>query len=218
METGYDIIFFWVARMMMLGLELTGREPFHTVYLSGLIRDPEGQKMSKTKGNVVDPLGVIDETGADALRFALIHGATPGNDQRFGAGEARARPQLRQQALERDALRGRARGPPTHPRRRRAAAARSRATSARPSAGCCRVPRPRSAAVDAAMAGYAFGEVTRLLYEAIWNEYCDWGLELAKVRLADERARPARRARRPGGRSSRCSTRTCGCSTRSCRS
>ena len=84
METGYDIIFFWVARMMMLGLELTDGEPFHTVYLSGLIRDPIGQKMSKTKGNVVDPLGVIDESGADALRFALIHGATPGNDQRFG--------------------------------------------------------------------------------------------------------------------------------------
>ena len=84
METGYDIIFFWVARMMMLGLHLTDREPFHTVYLSGLIRDPYGQKMSKTKGNVVDPLGVIDESGADALRFALIHGATPGNDQRFG--------------------------------------------------------------------------------------------------------------------------------------
>src|SRR5439155_14093250 len=69
----------------MLGIEFTGSEPFHTVYLSGLIRDPEGQKMSKTKGNVVDPLGVIDESGADALRFALIHGATPGNDQRFGA-------------------------------------------------------------------------------------------------------------------------------------
>ena len=87
METGYDIIFFWVARMMMLGLQLTDREPFHTVYLSGLIRDPEGQKMSKTKGNVVDPLGVIDETGADALRFALIHGATPGQDQRFGTAK-----------------------------------------------------------------------------------------------------------------------------------
>ena len=58
METGYDIIFFWVARMMMLGLHLTDDEPFHTVYLSGLIRDPYGQKMSKTKGNVVDPLGV----------------------------------------------------------------------------------------------------------------------------------------------------------------
>ena len=84
METGYDIIFFWVARMMMLGMQLTGEAPFHTVYLSGLIRDPDGQKMSKTKGNVVDPLGVIDETGADALRFALIHGAAPGQDQRFG--------------------------------------------------------------------------------------------------------------------------------------
>ena len=87
METGYDIIFFWVARMMMLGLTLTDQEPFHTVYLSGLIRDPDGQKMSKTKGNVVDPLGVIDESGADALRFALIHGAAPGIDQRFGAAK-----------------------------------------------------------------------------------------------------------------------------------
>src|SRR5262249_50940971 len=84
METGYDILFFWVARMMMLGLQLAGDVPFRTVYLSGLIRDPEGQKMSKTKGNVVDPLGVIDQSGADALRFALIHGATPGLDQRFG--------------------------------------------------------------------------------------------------------------------------------------
>ena len=60
------MLFFWVARMMMRGLELTEVEPFHTVYLSGLIRDPEGQKMSKTRGNVVDPLGVIDEAGADA--------------------------------------------------------------------------------------------------------------------------------------------------------
>jgi valyl-tRNA synthetase len=84
METGYDIIFFWVARMMMLGLHLTGEEPFHTIYLSGLIRDPLGQKMSKTKGNVVDPLGIIDEAGADALRFAVIHGAAAGQDQRFG--------------------------------------------------------------------------------------------------------------------------------------
>ncbi len=85
METGHDILFFWVARMMMLGLQLTDREPFHTVYLSGLIRDAEGQRMSKTKGNVVDPLAVMEESGADALRFALIHGATPGLDQRFGA-------------------------------------------------------------------------------------------------------------------------------------
>ena len=144
METGYDIIFFWVARMMMLGLELTDAEPFHTVYLSGLIRDPLGQKMSKTKGNVVDPLGVIDESGADALRFALIHGADAGQRPAVRHGQARARPQLRQQALERDPL-----------RRRSAAGRRSRrtpsggcptpTTSARPSAGCCRAPprRPR---------------------------------------------------------------------------
>ncbi|HLO35352.1 MAG TPA: valine--tRNA ligase, partial [Candidatus Deferrimicrobium sp.] len=84
LETGWEIIFFWVARMVMLGIELTGEPPFHTISLSGLIRDPEGQKMSKTKGNVVDPLAVMEEAGADALRFALIHGATAGQDQRFG--------------------------------------------------------------------------------------------------------------------------------------
>ena len=85
METGYDIIFFWVARMMMLGIHLTGEAPFHTVYLSGLIRDPYGQKMSKTKGNSVDPLETIEEVGADALRFALVNGTAPGNDSRLGA-------------------------------------------------------------------------------------------------------------------------------------
>jgi valyl-tRNA synthetase len=85
METAYDIIFFWVARMMMLGIHLTGEAPFHTVYLSGLIRDPYGQKMSKTKGNSVDPLETIDEVGADALRFALVNGTAPGNDARLGA-------------------------------------------------------------------------------------------------------------------------------------
>ena len=86
METGYDIIFFWVARMMMLGEWLTGREPFSIVYLHGMVRDPDGAKMSKTKGNVVDPLGVIDEVGADALRFALVNGTAPGMDQRLSPG------------------------------------------------------------------------------------------------------------------------------------
>jgi valyl-tRNA synthetase len=185
METGYDIIFFWVARMMMLGLELTDEAPFHTVYLSGLIRDPDGQKMSKTKGNVVDPLGVIDESGADALRFALIHGATPGNDQRFGAARLEharnfanklwnatryvvgARPSTIPVGAERRLPDARHLGPAERWLLSRAAAT--------------------TTAVDAAMAGYAFGEVTRLVYEAIWSEYCDWGLEFAKVHLADER-------------------------------
>ncbi|MEA2610657.1 MAG: valyl-tRNA synthetase, partial [Chloroflexota bacterium] len=183
METGYDIIFFWVARMMMLGLELTGREPFHTVYLSGLIRDPAGQKMSKTKGNVVDPLGVIHESGADALRFAVIHGATPGNDQRFGPVKLEharnfanklwnatryvvgARPATIPEGAERRLPDERHLGPAERWLHSRAAAT--------------------TAAVDEAMSGFAFGEVTRLVYEAIWDEYCDWGLEFAKVRLTD---------------------------------
>jgi valyl-tRNA synthetase len=183
METGYDIIFFWVARMMMLGLHLTDTEPFHTIYLSGLIRDPEGKKMSKTKGNVVDPLGVIDETGADALRFALIHGTAPGQDQRFGATKLEnarnfanklwnatrfvvgARPATIPQDTERQPPDEDELGPAERWLRSRA--------------------RATTAGVDAAMAAFAFGEVTRILYDAIWSEFCDWGVELAKVRLAD---------------------------------
>ena len=84
METGYDIIFFWVARMVMLSLyNMDGKAPFETVYLHGLVRAPDGQKMSKSKGNVVDPLTVSDQYGTDALRFALLSGTSPGNDQRI---------------------------------------------------------------------------------------------------------------------------------------
>jgi len=80
METGWDILFFWVARMIMLGIYATGKAPFKNVYLHGLVRDKDRQKMSKSKGNVTDPLGTIDIYGADALRLALIIGNTPGND------------------------------------------------------------------------------------------------------------------------------------------
>ena len=80
METGYDILFFWVTRMVMLGLYRAGKIPFHTVYLHGLVRDKDRQKMSKSKGNVVNPLGVAELYGTDALRMALVVGNTPGND------------------------------------------------------------------------------------------------------------------------------------------
>jgi valyl-tRNA synthetase len=80
METGYDILFFWVARMIMLGLYVTGKIPFEIVYLHGLVRDKDKQKMSKSKGNVVDPLGVVEQFGADALRMALVVGNSPGQD------------------------------------------------------------------------------------------------------------------------------------------
>jgi valyl-tRNA synthetase len=90
METGYDILFFWVARMIMSGLEYTGKVPFHTVYLHGLVRDEHGQKMSKTKGNVIDPLIVMDDLGTDALRFTLLVGSTPGNDTNVGLKKVEA--------------------------------------------------------------------------------------------------------------------------------
>ena len=81
--TGYDIIFFWVIRMMFSGLEHMGEVPFKTVLIHGLVRDSQGRKMSKSLGNGIDPLEVIDKYGADALRFTLITGNAPGNDMRF---------------------------------------------------------------------------------------------------------------------------------------
>ena len=82
--TGFDIIFFWVARMMMLGLRFMGDVPFREVYIHGLVRDERGQKMSKSKGNVIDPLELIDKYGADALRFAILASTSQGRDIRFG--------------------------------------------------------------------------------------------------------------------------------------
>ncbi|HEY5729435.1 MAG TPA: valine--tRNA ligase [Anaerolineales bacterium] len=84
LETGYDILFFWVARMIMMGMEFTNEVPFHTVYLHGLVRDEIGRKISKTLGNVVDPLLLMDEYGTDALRFTMLVGSTPGNDTNVG--------------------------------------------------------------------------------------------------------------------------------------
>jgi len=80
LETGYDILFFWVARMAMMGLELTGKAPFDVVYLHGLVRAADGSKMSKTKGNVIDPLDTVAQYGADSLRYSLVTGVTPGQD------------------------------------------------------------------------------------------------------------------------------------------
>jgi valyl-tRNA synthetase len=184
METAYDIIFFWVARMMMLGIHLMGDAPFEVVYLSGLVRDPYGQKMSKTKGNVVDPLEAIDESGADALRFALIHGAAPGNDQKFSAEKLEHARNFANKLWNaaRFVLGAR---PSTI-----AADARRLAPDAAHLGPAERWLRSRVAATvaatDGALDDFAFGQLTGILYEAIWGEYCDWALELAKVRLADE--------------------------------
>jgi valyl-tRNA synthetase len=183
METGHDILFFWVARMMMLGLHLTDVEPFHTVFLSGLIRDERGQRMSKTKGNVVDPLEVMDETGADALRFAVIHGATPGQDQRFGQQKLETGRNFANKLWNatRFVLGARPESVPADASRRKPDAAALGPAE--------RWIRSRVAAtaedIDKAIAESQLAEVTRALYDGIWSEFCDWGLELAKVRLAD---------------------------------
>ncbi len=183
METAYDIIFFWVARMMMLGIHLTGEAPFHTVYLSGLIRDPYGQKMSKTKGNTVDPLATIEEVGADALRFALVNGTAPGNDARLGAEKLENARNFTNKLwnVARFVLGARPASIPPNtwqsPDRKHAGPG-DRWIQSRTAATV--------AAVDDAMSQYAFGDASQILYEAIWNDYCDWGVELAKVRLADE--------------------------------
>ena len=103
--TGFDIIFFWVARMMMMGLHFMKEVPFNDVYIHRLVRDEKGAKMSKSKGNVVDPLGIIDDYGADALRFTLARGAAQGHDIRLSPQTRREQPQLRDQAVERRALR-----------------------------------------------------------------------------------------------------------------
>jgi valyl-tRNA synthetase len=191
METGYDILFFWVARMMMLGEWLTEREPFRTVYLHGLVRDPLGQKMSKSKGNVLDPLGVINELGADALRFALLHGPEPSQDQKMSRprlqdarnfanklwNAARFVLSSRPSVVDADASLGIADasslGPAEHWILDRAAQTEE--------------------TVETAYAEFEFGRAARILYAAIWNDYCDWYLELAKIGLADASADASRK-------------------------
>jgi valyl-tRNA synthetase len=184
METAYDIIFFWVARMMMLGIHLLGDAPFHTVYLSGIVRDPYGQKMSKTKGNVVDPLETIADYGADALRFALVHGTAPGNDLRLGREKLENARNFANKLWNAARFVLGARPATIEPDAARVAPDTDRLGPAD------RWLRSRVAVtvgeVDRALADLAFGEACRILYEGTWNDFCDWALELAKVRLADD--------------------------------
>lgn len=181
METGYDILFFWVARMIMFGLEFTGQIPFHTVYLHGLIRDEHGRKMSKTYGNVIDPLVVMDDLGTDALRFTLLVGSTPGNDMNLSVKKVEANRNFANKVWNAgrfviSALNGLPPSPPT-------AEAQPEWTLADSWIWARLQALVRD--VERLFQGYQYGEAGRQIYEFFWGDFADWYVEIAKLQLAE---------------------------------
>jgi len=177
METGYDILFFWVARMIMDGLEFTGQAPFHTVYLHGLIRDEKGQKMSKTKGNSIDPLGVMDQFGTDALRFTMLVGSAPGADMNLSVKKVEANRNFANKLWNAgrfviSSLQNVPEKPQSDPHWTLADEwihARTRALIRD---------------VNRLFESYQFGEAGRQIYDFFWSEFADWYIEIAKNQIA----------------------------------
>ena len=190
LETGYDILFFWVARMIMDGIEFTGQPPFHTVYLHGLIRDEKGQKMSrtKTKSNVIDPLIVMDELGTDALRFTLLVGSTPGNDMNLSVKKVEANRNFANKVWNagRFVLSMAEKHCP-----------QSSENIKNTLADDWILARSNQLIrdVDRMFANYQFGEAGRQIYDFFWSEYADWYIEIAKVQFFESPARAAQTAR-----------------------
>lgn len=177
LETGYDILFFWVARMIMFGLEFTGREPFHTVYLHGLIRDEHGQKMSKTKGNVIDPLEVMNQMGTDALRFTLLVGSTPGNDINLSLKKVEANRNFANKVWNAGRfVIGALDTCPSSPQS-------SPQWTLADSWIWARLQNLLRE-VERLFESYQFGEAGRQIYDFFWSEFADWYIEIAKLQLA----------------------------------
>ncbi len=184
LETGYDILFFWVARMIMMGLYNTGQVPFRYVYLHGLIRDQYGRKMTKSLGNVVDPLETIQRYGCDALRYVLATGAAPGNDLRISEEKLEGGRNFANK------LWNASRFVLTSLSEHLAPGERLTAPQVR---GRHRLPLEDRwilsrlhrliSQVDRLLGQFKVNEAARRLHEFFWNEYCDWYLEMAKVRL-----------------------------------
>jgi len=178
LETGADILFFWVARMMMFGIEFTGKPPFHTIYLHGLILDEKGQKMSKTKGNVIDPLLVMDELGTDALRFTLLVGSTPGKDSNLSLKKVEGNRNFANKIWNAGRfVIGSLANLPEKP----AAAPQWTLADSWIWARLNSLMRE----TERLFAGYQFGEAGRQIYEFFWGEFADWYLEIAKTQLAE---------------------------------
>jgi len=196
METAYDILFFWVARMIMQGLEMTGEIPFHTVYLHGLIRDEKGQKMSKSKGNVVDPLVVIEDYGADALRFALLTGSTPGNDMKLSMQKVEAARNFANKFWNatRFVLGNLEPGYSVSDTAQAAASwKRYPAALSLPDRWILSRHNRLILEVNRLIDQYQFGEAGRQLYEFLWGDFCDWYIEIAKTQLNSADKATARR-------------------------
>jgi len=175
METGYDILFFWVARMIMMGLENTGQVPFRKVYLHGLIRDEKGEKMSKSKGNVIDPIQAVEQYGADALRFALATGSSPGNDTRLSSGKLEGSRNFTNKLWNTARFvlsvlgEGKVEKPqpplPTEDRWIRSRLNRL------------------IAEVRQLLESFMLGEAASHIHDFLWGEFCDWYVEFSKIRL-----------------------------------
>ena len=175
--TGYDIIFFWVARMIFSGIEQMGETPFDTVLIHGLVRDAQGRKMSKSLGNGVDPLEVIDSYGADALRFSLAMGISPGNDTRFSTEKVEAARNFANKVwnASRFVLMNMQSREQIDP-----------ATLTLPDQWILSRLQKAVAEVTAHMEDGDFGLSANKMYEFTWNEFCDWYIEMAKGRLTGE--------------------------------
>ncbi len=177
--TGYDIIFFWVIRMVFSGLEQTGKEPFHTVLIHGLVRDSQGRKMSKSLGNGIDPLEVIDKYGADALRMTLMTGNAPGNDMRFYWERVEASRNFANKVwnASRFIMMNVEKAPDAKAE-----------TSDLTIADRWILSRVNTLARDVTenMDKYELGIALQKVYDFIWEEFCDWYIEMVKPRLYDE--------------------------------
>ena len=175
--TGYDIIFFWVARMIFSACEHTGKPPFHTVFIHGLVRDDKGRKMSKSLGNGIDPLEMADQYGADALRFNLITGNSPGNDMRFYTERCEAMRNFANKIWN-----------------------ASRFLMMNLTIDKCELPEKLELEdkwilsklnraireITENMDRYELGVAAQKIYDFIWDDYCDWYIELTKTRLQGE--------------------------------
>ena len=197
--TGYDILFFWVARMMMFGtfvaddpaITLDGRRdpqvPFENVFLHGLIRDEFGRKMSKSRGNGIDPLDWVEQFGADALRFTLARGASPGGDMSIGEDHARASRNFATKlfnATRFALMNGTAMSLSGEEQKARSALLSSDDLTDADRWILGRLEEVR-AEVDSAFDSYEFSRACESLYHFAWDEFCDWYVELAKVQLAE---------------------------------